>query len=342
MRTLLRWPPLLALLLCLLVAGGCTATTQAPPTEASTSTGFANPVVDANVPDPMVIADDAGIWWAFGTNGNGANVQTLRSNDLITWEEMPDALPRLPDWTPGGDIWAPEVARADDGRWLLYYTTPAPRELGQIQCIGLAIADSPAGPYVDSSTKPLVCETDGGGSIDASPFTTADGRRYLYWKSDGNRIGVDTWISVQRLDASGTKLVGKPQRLIKQDQPWEGSLVEAPFVIEAGGTFWLFYSGNAYDSDAYAVGVARASSPTGPFTKRPDPVLVSNDVAAGPGHSGVIVVDGKLWMVYHAWPPDAVGSVIPGRTMWLSEVQISGADVRVTPPTVEYPVRPLP
>ena len=90
--------------------------------------------------------------------------------------------------------------------------------------------------YLDSSTEPLVCETDDGGSIDGHPFTTSDGRRYLYWKNDGNRIGVDTWISVQRLDASGTKLVGKPQRLIKQDQPWEGSLLEAPFVVEADGT----------------------------------------------------------------------------------------------------------
>ena len=96
--------------------------------------------------------------------------------------------------------WAPEVARADDGRWLMYYTTPAPEDRGDIQCIGLAIADSPGGPYVDSSDQPLVCETDDGGSIDAHPFTAPDGKRYLYWKNDGNRIGVDTWISVQPLD----------------------------------------------------------------------------------------------------------------------------------------------
>jgi beta-xylosidase len=311
------------------------------PTPTAGATGFTNPVVDANVPDPMIIADDEGGWWAFATAGNGANIQTLRSSDLVTWEQAPDALPALPAWTAGRDVWAPEVARATDGRWLMYYTTPAPSDRGGIQCIGLASADTAGGPYVDSSDGPLVCETEDGGSIDAHPFTAPDGERYLYGKNDGNRIGVDTWISVQRLDPAGTTLVGEPTRLIKQDQPWEGSLVEAPFVVEADGTFWLFYSANAYDSDAYAVGVAKATSPTGPFTKQADPVLVSNEVAAGPGHCAVFAVGDQRWMVYHAWPPDAVGSTITGRTMWLSTLQVSGDAVSVTAPTTAYPERPI-
>ena len=315
------------------------AAQQPSPTEGAP--GFTNPVVDTNVPDPMIIADDEGVWWAFATNGNGANIQTLRSADLITWEQAADSLPELPSWTAGGDVWAPEVARGADGRWLMYYTTPAPSDLGDIQSIGLAIADSPGGPYVDSSDGPLVCETDDGGSIDAHPYTAPDGTRYLYWKNDGNRIGVDTWISVQRLTASGTALVGNPTKLIKQDQPWEGALIEAPFVVEASGTYWLFYSANAYDSADYAVGVARATSPIGPFTKLSDPVLVSDAAAAGPGHCAVFGVGDQRWMVYHAWPPDGIGSDIPGRTMWLSEVELSADAVTVTPPTELYPRRPL-
>ena len=329
----------------ILVSGtgaACALTTGTQqPTPTSSPPGFSNPVVDSNVPDPMIIVDDDGVWWAFATNGNGANIQTLRSADLITWEQTADSLPELPTWTAGGDVWAPEVARAEDGRWLMYYTTPAPSDLGNIQSIGLAIADSPGGPYVDSSGQPLVCETDDGGSIDAHPFTAPDGNRYLYWKNDGNRIGVDTWISVQRLDPSGTALVGKPTKLIKQDQPWEGSLIEAPFVVEADGTYWLFYSANAYDTADYAVGVAKASSPTGPYVKLPDPVLVSDDVASGPGHCALFTVGDRRWMVFHAWPPDGVGSDIPGRTMWLSEVKLSADAVTVTPPTTSYPTRPL-
>jgi beta-xylosidase len=324
-----------------LAAAGCSADPAADDPTPGEAVGFANPVVDANVPDPMIIADDDGSWWAFATNGNGANVQTMRSTDLVTWEQMPDALPELPGWTTAGSTWAPEVTRSDDGRWLMYYTTPAPSERGNIQSIGVAVADSPGGPYVDSTAEPLVCETEDGGSIDAHPFTAADGKRYLYWKNDGNRIGSDTWISVQQLDSSGTELVDEPRRLIKQDLPWEGSLVEAPFVVEVEGRFWLFYSGNAFDSEAYAVGVAQGDDPAGPFTKRPQPILISDDVAAGPGHCAIFAVADRRWMVYHAWPPDGIGSAIPGRTMWLSEVEITAGEVSVTPPTAQYPTRPL-
>ena len=205
----------------------------------------------------------------------------------------------------------------------------------------VAVADQPAGPYVDSSRAPLVCEREAGGSIDAHPFTTASGDRYLYWKNDGNRVGVDTWISVQRLDETGSKLVGRPERLLPQDQPWEGDLVEGPFVWEAGGRFVMFYSANAYASADYAVGIATSSSPTGPFRKESEPILTSNAVAAGPGHCALFERNGKLWMVYHAWAPEAIGSELPGRRMWLSEVAIAeDGSVSVVQPTIDYPNRP--
>jgi len=184
----------------------------------------------------------------------------------------------------------------------------------------VAIGSEPQGPFVDHSSAPLMCEEGQGGSIDPDPFTASDGRRYLYWKNDGNAIGVDTYISGQQLDRSGMKLTGRPKRLFKQDLPWEGNLVEAPFAWEHNGKVHMFYSANAYDSDAYAVGHAIADNPLGPFTKSGDPVLVSNDAAAGPGHCALFETDGRVWMVYHAWPPDSIGPEYPGRTMWLSEV----------------------
>ena len=104
--------------------------------------------------------------------------------------------------------------------------------------------------------------------------------------------------------------------------------------------FHLFYSANSFASADYAVGHAVADSPLGPFTKSGDPILVGNEVAAGPGHNSLFERNGKVWMVYHAWAPDAVGSDFPGRTMWLSEVTFSGRTASVVPPTVEYPTRP--
>jgi beta-xylosidase len=328
-----------------LLLAGCQSDTVpnvASPSQAVSeqpAAGFTNPVYAENFPDPMIVKGSGGNYLAISTNGHGKNVQTLVSEDLTSWTPGPDALPKLPSWSSPGKVWAPEVATHTDGRYVMYYTTKAPRP--EIQCIGVAVASSPEGPYADRSSGPLVCEEEEGGSIDAHPFTASDGTRYLYWKNDGNAVGVDTYISVQQLDAAGTKLVGRPSRLFKQDLPWEGTLVEGPFVWENDGRFHLFYSANAFYSGAYAVGHAVADSPLGPFTKEAEPILVTNDVAAGPGHCALFEKDGKVWMVYHAWQPGFVGDESPGRMMWLSEVQFTPeGSVTVVPPTVDYPGRP--
>jgi beta-xylosidase len=109
----------------------------------------------------MIVADPDGGFWAVGTNGNGSNVQTLHSADLTRWEQGPDALPELPDWTGPGKVWAPEVVQAAGGRYLLYYTSIGPDSA--VQCIGVAAGSQPEGPFVDSGHRPLVCQENEGG-----------------------------------------------------------------------------------------------------------------------------------------------------------------------------------
>jgi beta-xylosidase len=275
---------------------------------------------------------------AFATNGTLGNVQTLKSADLVSWEQIGDALPSLPAWTTPGKVWAPEVAVHAPDRYVMYYTTSD--DASGRQCIGVAVADAATGPYVDKSPKPLICQVDEGGSIDASPFQDSAGKRWLYWKNDGNAIGVDTWIYVSELSPDGLTLVGPARRLIKQALPWEGDLVEAPYLVERNGEFHLFYSANAYDKSSYAVGHALCTSPTGPCVKSGDPILVSSEDAAGPGHNMVLVKDNRYWFVYHAWDPAAVGVDPPGRSMWLSELTWTGDTPVVQTPRRDNPDRP--
>jgi beta-xylosidase len=323
-------------LLVVLALAGCSG----DPSGASggaTTVAFTNPVYDSDFPDPQVVAVDNG-YLAFATNGALGNVQTLKSADLVSWEQVGDALPSLPAWTSPGKVWAPEVAVHASDRYVMYYTTSD--DASGRQCIGAAVASQAAGPYVDKSPKPLICQVDEGGSIDASPFQDSSGRRWLYWKNDGNAIGVDTWIYVSALSADGMSLVGPTHRLIKQTLPWEGNLVEAPYMVERKGEFHLFYSANAYDKETYAVGHALCATPTGPCTKSGDPILSSSDDAAGPGHNMVLVKDNRYWVVYHAWDPTAVGLNPPGRTLWLSELTWNGDTPVVQSPVRNNPKRP--
>jgi beta-xylosidase len=337
-----RWPGLL--LLCLIAVGCSSDPGGVDPGGADsggategTVMGFTNPVYDSNFADPQVIAVGAE-YYAFATNGPLGNIQTLKSADLVKWDQVGDALPSLPAWTSAGKVWAPEVAVQSASRFVMYYTTSD--DASGRQCIGVAVAGEAKGPYVDKSSKPLICQVAEGGSIDASPFRDSSGQWWLYWKNDGNAIDQDTWIYVSKLSPDGLTLVGETKRLIMQTLPWEGNLVEAPYVVERNGKFHLFYSANAYDKAEYAVGHALCSTPAGPCEKTPDPILVTSNDAAGPGHNMVLVKDDRYWFVYHAWDPALVGVDPPGRTMWLSELTWNGDVPVVQPPLKSNPETP--
>ena len=287
---------------------------------------FRNPVYDADFPDPFVL-DVGDTYYAYATNGAGANVQTLTSRDLVDWEQGTDALPELGAWAYPGKTWAPEVLDRRNGSYVLYYTAN-----GGGQCIGRAVAQEPGGPFVDRWNAPLVCQRAEGGSIDASPFRDDDGSLYLLWKNDGNAIGKTTYIYAQRLSRDGTRLVGRPSRLVKNDAGWEGAVVEAPTLWREGDTYYLFYSGNAFDGDLYAVGYATCERPLGPCTDAPgNPILKSACAASGPGHQAIVRDDdGETWFVYHAWPADGLTEE---RVLWIDRLEWQNGKPDVNGPT---------
>jgi beta-xylosidase len=305
---------------------------------------FANPVIADDFPDPFVLEAD-GRYYAYATTDGAQHLQLARSDDLVTWEELDDPLPKIAIWS-SGDTWAPEVMKTSAG-YVLYYTAHDPElkrpDANGSQCITVAVSDSPEGPFVDSTTKPLVCQGDLGGSIDATPFTDTDGERYLIWKNDGNCCGIRTRFFLQPLSADGLKLTGKDADLgVVNDEPWEGALIEAPTLIERDGTYYLFYSANGYDTDLYAVGYATSKKLTGPYTDAPDnPILASawgrpiTSQARGPGHQSIVEgPHGGLWIVFHAWDDDAVGYGNLGmRSVWLAPLTLADGKASVDGPS---------
>jgi beta-xylosidase len=275
------------------------------------------PVYKHNFPDPFVVA--AGNQFiAYATN-DGINVPMLTSRDLINWRPVADpanpskrldAMPALAPWVQEGRTWAPEVMKIGN-RWLLYYT--AHSRARKMQCLGVAVADKPFGPFRDTSSAPLVCQYDQGGTIDANPFRDSDGKLYLYYKSDGNAVGKTSYIWGQRLSDDGLKVVGKAAPLIQDDAKWEWGLVEAPAMVRSPGGYQMFYSAAFYGWDPnerlsrYATGYAVCAGPLGPCKDAPEnPILNSfNDRQAGclsgPGHPGIFQVGARTFMAFHAW-----------------------------------------
>jgi beta-xylosidase len=169
----------------------------------------------------------------------------------------------------------------------------------------------------------LVCQRTESGSIDPAPFHDG-GKLYLVWKSDGNAIGHRTYIWSQRLTPDGLHLVGPRRKLERNDEYWEGGVVEGPMLWRHAGRLYLFYSANDYSGPAYAVGYATCATPLGPCRDAPEnPILKTGCGAHGPGHNTFA----GPWIVYHAW-----NAAHTKRALWISRL-----DWKKGKPVVEGP-----
>jgi beta-xylosidase len=282
-------------------------TLTAEPTEPS-GASFTNPVYENDFPDPHVILVDDTYYAYATTNGSTTNIRVISSEDLVNWENLGDALPALPKWSilNSGYTWAPGVIQIDD-KFVMYYV--ARDKVIDRQCIGVAVSEDPGGTFVDPNDKAFICQEELGGSIDAYPFRDDDGKPYLYWKNDGNCCGLDVWLWVQELSPDGLTLVGEPVQLIMRDQPWERPLIENPAMVRHNDKYFLFYSGNWWESHEYAVGYAVCETATGPCEKPlNEPWFQYKAPVMGPGGEAFFTdANGNLWMAYHAWTGANVG-----------------------------------
>lgn len=276
------------------------------------------PVLKEDFPDAFVLPHGSQ-FIAYSTN-NGPNVPIATSNDLVHWNlavdsaqpgKRRDALPKLGSWAKEGFTWAPEVLQLG-GRYLLYYTASDIKR--NAQCIGVAVATDPLGPFVDSNSQPIVCQTALGGSIDADAFRDADGKLYLYYKNDGNRVHARTSLWGQALSADGLSVTGSPVELMKDNQAWEDRVVEAPTMVRSPVGYELFFSGGFFGWNPeegglspYAMGYASCAGPLGPCTAaRENPILHSfrdreAGCLSGPGHQSIFAVGARTFISFHAW-----------------------------------------
>jgi beta-xylosidase len=272
-----------AALLVLLLAA------TAPAQEAPART-YRNPIIDrTGLADPAVIRVD-GRYYLYPT-GDTKSYEVYISTDLVRWANAGPVFT-----TPRGGLWAPDVfhhARGD-GKFYLYYTdtqegTP-PRE--DRKQIGVAVADSPRGPFVDRG----VLFRD---AIDAHLFADDDGSLYLYFCNWDDRGGLAVVPMADPLTPRG-----RPRTVLRATEPWErhdGPVSEAPWMLKHKDVYYLMYSASSTYVPEYAIGYATATGPLGPFAKYAgNPIARGGGGVLGPGHHSVAPgPDGRPWLVYH-------------------------------------------
>lgn len=299
-----------AVVVALAVAGCATAREKPPAPQESRPPALqvSNPVIPGDAPDPSVIrvGDE---YWATATSSEWApHFPLFRSKDLLSWELVGAIFQSPPEWTEA-NYWAPELLE-DRGQFFVYYTA---RRKGGPLCVGVATAARPQGPYTDHG--PLVC--DEAGSIDGVLIRDENDVPHLVWKEDGNSRGLPTPIWAQRLTEDRTRFAegSTRQRLIVNDVPWEGAVVEGPYLLKRDGWFYMFYAGGACcgRTCTYGQGVARSRTLLSGWQKHPsNPLLRTSAEWKCPGHGSVVTdAAGQSYFMYHAY--SGKGTVYVGR-----------------------------
>lgn len=308
-----RWLVLMVGALASILVPACTGSPSSAP-----SATYRNPVFAHDAPDPSVIRAADGYFYAYTTQSiypaGVLNLPILRSSDLVRWKLVGQVFRSIPRWVvggPAGDMWAPHAV-AFGGKYYVYY---AGRQYGSgIMAIGVATSDSPAGPFRDLG-KPLISGYRPYVAIDPFAFQASDGKKYIYWGSNFDPI------RVQRLSPDGLSLRGKARVALEPRPSDNGGLIEAPWILERDGFYYLMYSqGDCCSPKAnYQVAVARSSSPMGPFVRDPNnPILQGNGYFAAPGHNATITDDaGQDWILYHAREG---GNIVQDRSLMLDRV----------------------
>ena len=273
---------------------------DAPCRAAQSAQGGPTPRYGFDFPDPYVLV--AGTeHYAFATNATGGNIQVIHRQPDGSWATAGDALGQFPPWAAPNHTWAPSVLPRLIG-YVMYYTV---REAATgRQCVSRATSLGPGGPYVDTSTGPLVCGARE--ALDPEAVVAADGTPVLLWKRERPAA-----IVAQPLTPDGLALAGTERELLRASQRWEDTNVEAPSMLVNGAGAWLFFSGGNWNGSKYATGVVHCAGALGPCDRS----------SAAP-------------LLRVARPPRGAG--------WCVGVPGLAGDVRARVPRVREPERRLP
>ncbi|MFF5187731.1 family 43 glycosylhydrolase [Streptomyces sp. NPDC000345] len=245
-----------------------------------------SPVLPGLNADPNIVRFGDTFYMYPTTDGfegwSGTQFKAYSSTDLVHWTDHGVILDLGPDvsWADSR-AWAPTIAEKD-GKYYFYFCADAN--------IGVAVSDSPTGPFKDALGAPLLkAGRLSGQMIDPAVFTDDDGQSYLYW---GNGHAY-----VAPLNADMTSIDTAQVKDITPSGYNEGS-----FVVKREGTYYFMWSENDTRDENYRVAYATGPSPTGPWTKRG--VILEKDASLGilgTGHHSVVRVPGTddWYIAYH-------------------------------------------
>ena len=274
-------------------------------------TGQGNPILPGFHADPEILySNKTGKYYIYSTTDGkpgwgGYKYYVYSSADLKEWKNEGVALDAKSDqiaWA-NGNLWAPAAieVKQKNGSYKYYlYFSARPNDNGRKQ-MGVAVSDSPTGPFVDLG-QPLLAKNHPGCNgqlIDVDVFMDPVSKKpYLYW-GNGFMAGAELEQNMTKIkDETVTVMTPKGGSL--RDYAYR----EAPYVFYRNGLYYFMWSVDDTGAANYHVAYGTSKSPLGPIEVAKDPIVLIQDPQHeiyGTAHNSVIQKPGtdEWYIVYH-------------------------------------------
>ena len=219
------------------------------------------------------------------------------SSDMVNWTDHGTQL-SLSSFSWADDrAWA---AQAIERNGKFYWYICAHSRLAGGMAIGVAVSDSPTGPFHDAIGKPLF-DNGSWDNIDPTVFIDDDGQAWIYWgnprvyyaKLNKDMISFDG--EVKTLDMTEETFGGPVLSQREKGKQYKDSYVEGPWIMKREGLYYLLYAAGGVPEH---ISYSTAPSPDGPWTYR-GPIMPLEDTRSFTNHCGIAEHKGHNYFFYH-------------------------------------------
>ncbi|QEM08415.1 family 43 glycosylhydrolase [Mucilaginibacter rubeus] len=276
---------------------------------------YQNPVIQADYSDPDAIRVGSDFYLVSSSFNCMPGLPILHSKDLVNWQLINYALKRqepaavydLPQHGKG--VWAPCI-RYHNNEFYIYYPDP---DYG----IYMVKTKNPAGDW----EKPELV-LPGKGIIDPAPLWDDDGKAYLAVAWAGSRAGINSLITIFKMNAGGTTVTDEGTHVY--DGHGKNHTIEGPKFYKRNGFYYIL---------APAGGVAtgwqvalRSKNIYGPYEDKV--VMDQGHTTVNGPHQGALIETqtGEPWFI-HFQDKGVYGRVVHLQPVkWLNNWPVIGND----------------
>ncbi len=293
--------------------------------------------------DPAPMVHDGTMYVYTGHDEDGADFFWMQEWRVYSTQDMVN-------WTDHGSPLALEsFSWADDRAWAsqcierngkFYWYICAHSKLSNGMAIGVAVGDTPVGPFHDALGKPLF-ENGSWDHIDPTVMIDDDGQAWLMWGNPQcyylrlNEDMISYSGELGLLDMTEEAFGGPIMSKREKGKKYKDSYVEGPWLTKRNGTYQLLYAAGGVPEH---ISYSTASSPTGPW-KYAGEIMPLSDTKSFTNHCGVADYKGHSYFFYHTGKLPNGGGF--GRSVAVEEFQYNADGSFPTILPTDEGVRPV-